>query len=171
METEAALYFPQAIITFLTGIGVLAGAILGGIVADKVSRRVTFFASILLTAGSLGLLLIPIPPTFSLILLLFAVFVGSSSGWSNAAFSSITTQYSQQYPEAPSTYYSICTSFVNLGTQLGLIATGLVFDSVAGITTDIVFIFGIIFLTMIILASCAVIPFVFLDRNQYEVRS
>jgi MFS family permease len=171
LETEVGLYGHQAFITFLTGIGVLLGAIIGGIVADKISRRTAFFTSILLTAGSLGLLLIPIPSNISMILFLFAVLVGSSSGWSNSSFSAIATQYSQQYPEAPSTYYSICTSFVNLGTQLGLILTGVVFDTIAGITTDIIIIFSIIFITMIILSSFAIIPFLFMDRNQYEVKS
>ncbi|MFX0136681.1 MAG: MFS transporter, partial [Candidatus Hodarchaeota archaeon] len=170
LETEELLYDDQALITFLTGIGVLAGAIIGGIVADKISRRVTFFTSIILTVGSLALLLIPIPIGFRLILLVFAVLVGSSSGWSSSAFSAIATQYSQQYPEAPSTYYSICTSFVNLGTQLGLVFTGLVFNTITGVTTDIITIFGIIFITMMILSSLAIIPFLFLDRNQYEIK-
>ncbi|MFX0106231.1 MAG: MFS transporter, partial [Candidatus Hodarchaeota archaeon] len=171
LEEDLTLYPYQAIITFLTGVGVLTGALIGGTVADEVSRRTAFFASILLTVGSLALLLIPIPQTFNAILLIFAVLVGSSSGWSNSSFSAITTQYSQQYPEAPSTYYSICTSFVNLGTQLGLIFTGLIFDTIAGLTTDIVVIFGIIFITMMILSSIAIIPFLLLDRNQYELTS
>ena len=171
LEEDIRLYPPQAIITFLTGVGVFAGALIGGIVADKISRRTAFFASILLTVGSLALLLIPIPKTFSVILLIFAILVGSSSGWSNSSFSAIATQYSQQYPEAPSTYYSICTSFINLGTQLGLIFTGLIFDAIAGVTTDVIVIFGIIFITMMILSSLAIIPFLFLDRNQYEVKS
>jgi len=171
LEEDISLYPPQAVITFLTGIGVLAGAIIGGTVADKKSRRTAFYTSILLTAGSLGLLLIPLPSTISLIILFFAVLVGSSSGWSNSAFSAIATQYSQQYPEAPSTYYSICTSFINLGTQIGLIATGLVFDTIAGVTADVLLIFSIIFLTMIILSSLAIIPFLFLNRNLYEIRS
>ena len=106
-----------------------------------------------------------------MILFVFAVIVGSSSGWSNAAFSAVATQYSQQYPEAPSTYYSICTSFVNLGSQLGLIFTGLVFDTIVAITTNVITIFGIIFITMMILSSLAVIPFLFLDRSQYEIKS
>jgi PAT family beta-lactamase induction signal transducer AmpG len=171
LEEDISLYPPQAFITFLTGIGVLAGALIGGTVADKISRRTAFFGSVILTAGSLALLLIPIPSAFSLILLFFAVLIGSSSGWSNSAFSAIATQYSQQYPEAPSTYYSICTSFVNLGTQLGLIFTGLVFDSISGTSADVNIIFGIIFITMIILSSLAIIPFLFLDRNQYEIKS
>ncbi|MFW9972005.1 MAG: MFS transporter [Candidatus Odinarchaeota archaeon] len=171
LETDESLYPPQALITFLTGIGVLAGALIGGIVADKMSRRTAFFGSIILTAGALALLLIPIPQTFSMILLVFAVIVGSSSGWRNSAFSAIATQYSKQYPKTPSTYYSICTSFINLGTQIGLITTGLVFSIVTGIITDVILIFGIIFLTMIILSSFAMIPFVIMDRNQYEVKA
>ena len=170
LEEDITLYPPQAIITFLTGIGVLTGALIGGIVADEISRRTAFFASILLTVGSLALLLIPIPQPFGVILLIFAVLVGSSSGWSNSSFSAIATQYSQQYPEAPSTYYSICTSFINLGTQLGLIFTGLIFDTIAGVATDVIVIFGIIFITMMILSSLAIIPFLFLDRNQYEIK-
>ena len=171
LEEDIRLYPPQAIITFLTGVGVFAGALIGGIVADKISRRTAFFASILLTVGSLALLLIPIPKTFSVILLIFAFLVGSSSGWSNSAFSAIATQYSQQYPEAPSTYYSICTSFINLGSQLGLIFTGLVFNTMAGIIIDARIIFGTVFITLIILSSIVIIPFYFLDRNQYEIKS
>ncbi|MFX1310569.1 MAG: MFS transporter [Promethearchaeota archaeon] len=171
LETDENLYPWQALITFLTGLGVLAGAIIGGMVADKISRRSAFFGSIILTTGALALLLIPFPPTFTWILYIFAVIVGSSSGWSNSSFSAIATQYSQQYPEAPSTYYSICTSFINLGTQLGLVFTGLVFDIAGEIFTNIIAIFGIVFITMIILSSLAIIPFLFLDRKQYEVKS
>jgi MFS family permease len=172
LETEETLYRPQATITFLTGMGVLAGALIGGAVADKNSRRNSFFGSIILTVGALSLLLIPIPIGLRLILyLLFTILVGSSSGWRNSAFSAIATQYSQQYPEAPSTYYSICTSFINLGSQLGLILTGLVFDTISEVVTDITAIFGIVFITMIILSSLAIVPFLFLDRNQYEIKS
>jgi PAT family beta-lactamase induction signal transducer AmpG len=171
LEEDITLYPPQAIITFLTGVGVFAGALVGGIIADNISRRTALFSSVLMTVGSLALLLIPIPQTFSAILLIFAVLVGFSSGLSSSAFSAITTQYSQQYPEAPSTYYSICTSFVNLGTQFGLIFTGVIFDTMAGIIIDARIIFGIVFITLIILSSIVIIPFYFLDRNQYEIKS
>ncbi|MHA1912863.1 MAG: MFS transporter [Promethearchaeota archaeon] len=170
LEEDVSLYSPQAFVTFLTGMGVLGGALIGGYVADKKSRRTSLLAAVLLTAGALLLLLIPLPPTISWILLIFAVIVGSSSGWSNSAFSAITTQYSQQYPETPSTYYSICTSFVNFGTQLGLILTGLVFTSVAGIISDIIVIFSIVFITMIILSMLVLIPFSLLNRSKYEIR-
>jgi PAT family beta-lactamase induction signal transducer AmpG len=171
LETDESLYPPQAFITFLTGMGVLTGALIGGVIADKISRRTSFFGSIILTAGALALLLIPIPEAFIMILLVFAVIVGSSSGWRNSAFSAVATQYSKQYPETPSTYFSICTSFINLGTQLGLLTTGLVFSRLTGISTDVILIFGIVFLTMMILSSLAIIPFLFLDRSQYEVKS
>jgi len=170
LEEDISLYGPQAVITFLTGIGVLGGALIGGYVADKKSRRLSLYVAVLLTAGALLLLLIPLPSIMSWILLIFAVIVGSSSGWSNSAFSAITTQYSQQYPETPSTYYSICTSFVNFGTQLGLLLTGLVFNSVATFISDIIVIFSIVFITMIILSSLVLIPFSLLTRSKYEIR-
>ena len=170
LEEDPDLYSPQAVVTFLTGLGVLGGALIGGYVADKKSRRLSLLIAVLLTAGALILLLIPLPQMMSWILLIFAVIVGSSSGWSNSAFSAITTQYSQQYPETPSTYYSICTSFVNFGTQLGLILTGFVFSAVAGIISDVIVIFSIVFITMIILSSLVLIPFILLDRSKYEIR-
>ncbi|MHA2289705.1 MAG: MFS transporter [Promethearchaeota archaeon] len=170
LEEDANLYTPQAIITFLTGIGVLAGALIGGYVADKKSRRLSLYIAVLLTAGALLLLLIPLPSMMSWILLIFAIVVGSSSGWSNSAFSAITTQYSQQYPETPSTYYSICTSFVNFGTQLGLLLTGLVFNSMAATISDTIVIFSVVFITMIILSTLVLIPFSLLTRSKYEIR-
>lgn len=169
LEEDISLYPPQAFITFLTGIGVLLGALVGGFIADKISRRINVFASLIVTTVALLILLIPVPITISWVLLIFAVIVGSSSGWSNSAFSAVTSQYSQRYPEAPSTYYSICTSFVNLGTQLGLVFTGIVFSSVSGVTTDFRVIYGTIFITMIFLSLIALIPFLFLKREYYEL--
>ena len=163
------LYPVQAFIALLTGIGVFIGAILGGQVADKISRRASFFLRCLLTSGALALLLIPLSIEFAWMYLIFAVIVGSSSGWSNSAFSAITSQYSQQYPQAPSTYYSICTSFVNFGSQLGLIFTGMIFRSVSGVTTSVLVIYAVVFLAMIILSNIAILPFLLLKKENYEI--
>jgi PAT family beta-lactamase induction signal transducer AmpG len=163
------LYPVQAFIAFLTGIGVFAGAILGGQVADKKSRRASVFIKLLLTTGALALLLIPLPSSFAWIYLIFAVIVGSSSGWSNSAFSAVTSQYSQQYPQTPSTYFSVCTSFVNLGTQLGLIFTGMIFNVVSGITTSVLIIYAAVFISMIVLSNLAFFPFIALKRENYEL--
>ena len=163
------LYPVQAFIAFLTGIGVFVGAILGGQVADKISRRSSFIIRTLLTSGALALLLIPLSAQFAWIYLIFAILVGSSSGWSNSAFSAISSQYAQKYPQAPSTYFSVCTSFVNLGSQLGLIFTGMIFRTVSGITTSVLIIYAVVFLSMIILSNLAIIPFALLKRKNYEI--
>ncbi|MFX0058278.1 MAG: MFS transporter [Candidatus Heimdallarchaeota archaeon] len=169
LEEDITLYPAQAFIAFLTGIGVLLGALIGGYLADKKSRRFVVYLKFIITSGALLLLLIPIQAPFSWTFLILAVIVGASSGWSNAAFSSVTSQYSQQYPQAPSTYYSICTSFVNLGTQLGLIFTGLVFDIVSGITNETLIIYSTVFISMIILSNLALLPFILMKREIYEV--
>lgn len=170
LEEDINLYSPQAFISFLTGVGVLLGAFIGGYIADKKSRRISVFSSLGLTTGSLLLLLLPIPSTVIWVLFIFAGIVGSSSGWSNAAFSAVASQYSKQYPEATSTYYSICTSFINFGTMLGLSFTGIVFSSISTITSDVLVVYGTVFITMIILSSIALIPFLLLNRNIYELK-
>jgi MFS family permease len=169
LEEDVTLYPSQAFIAFLTGIGVLMGALLGGYFADKKSRRFVVYLKFIITTVALLLLMIPIPSPVSWIFLIFAVIVGASSGWSNAAFSSVTSQYSQEYPQAPSTYYSICTSFVNLGTQLGLIFTGLVFSIVSGISSDVSIVYTAVFASMIVLSNLALLPFILMKKENYEV--
>ncbi|MFW9949851.1 MAG: hypothetical protein ACFFKA_06985 [Candidatus Thorarchaeota archaeon] len=169
LEEDIALYPAQVFIAFLTGIGVLIGVLIGGYLADKKSRRFVVYLRFIITSGALLLLMIPIPSPLAWIFLIFAVIVGASSGWSNSAFSSLTSQYSQQYPTAPSTYYSICTPFVNLGTQLGLIFTGLVFNVVSGVTNETLIIYTTVFVSMIILSNIALLPFVFMKKQIYEV--
>ncbi len=170
LEGDLNLYYPQAFITLIVSLGVLAGAFIGGRVADKISRRIAVFSSFALTTGALLLLLIPVPSTLIFILLIFSFIAGSSSGWSNSAFSSVAGQYAKQYPDAPGTYLSICTSFINFGTLMGMSLTGIIFTNVAGITTDVIAIYATIFIAMMIISNIALIPFLLMDRNQYEYK-
>ncbi len=170
LETELNLYEPQAFITLIVSLGVLAGAFVGGRIADKVSRRAAVFLSFVLTTGSLLLLLIPIPSPLVFILLIFAFITGSSSGWSNSSFSAVASEYAKQYPDATSTYFSITTSFINFGTLLGLQITGALFRSVSSITTDVYVIYTVVFIFMAFLSNIALVFFLFLDRNQYEYK-
>ncbi|MFX0141735.1 MAG: MFS transporter, partial [Candidatus Hodarchaeota archaeon] len=170
LETELNLYQPQAFITLIVSLGVLVGSFVGGRVADKVSRRIAVFSSLLLTTVALLLLLVPIRSILVFILLIFAFIVGSSSGWSTSAFSAITSEYAKQYPDASSTYFSITTSFFNLGALIGLNVTGMLFRTVSAITLDVYVIYGIIFIFMIVLADLAILPFMLLDRKQYEYK-
>ncbi len=170
LEEDLNLYEPQAFITLIVSLGVLIGAFLGGRVADKVSRRAAVFVKFILTTGAMLLLLIPIPSTLISILLIFAFIAGISSGWSSAAFSAVTSQYAKQYPDASGTYVSLCTSFINFGMILGLSMTGMIFRNAAAITTNVLEIYAIVFISMAILSSFAIIPFLSLDRKQYELQ-
>ena len=167
LEEDISLYGPQAIITLFIGVGVIIGALVGGSIADLKTRRLSVFISLALT--TLALLLQLIPAEW-FILLAFAFIIGASSGWSNSSFSAIASEYSKKYPEATSTYHSICTSFINLGSQIGLIIMGIVFSIFSGISMNIRLMFGIIFIVMIFLSNLALIPFLLLDRNQYEYK-
>ena len=169
LTSDFNLYYPQAFIALLTGIGVFAGAIIGGQVADKKSRKLSVIIKFLLTTGALALLVIPLSESVVWIYLIFAVIVGSSSGWSNSAFSAVTSQYSQKYPQAPSTYFSVCTSFVNFGSQLGLIFTGIAFNVISGVTTNILIIYSTVFISMIVLSNIAILPFFLMKKENYEV--
>jgi MFS family permease len=167
LKKDISLYGPQAIITLFIGVGVILGAIVGGSIADLKTRRLSVFISLSLTTLALSLQLIPAE---WFVLLIFAFIIGASSGWSNSSFSAVASEYSKQYPEATSTYYSICTSFINFGSQIGLIIMGIVFSTVSGVSIDIRLAFGIIFIVMIFLSNLALIPFLLLDRKQYEYK-
>ena len=170
LEENLNLYQPQAIITLIVSLGVVLGSFLGGRVADKVSRKASVYGKFILTTGSLILLLIPFPSTLVFILLIITFIAGSSSGWSNSAFSAVASEYAKQYPDAPGTYFSITTSFINFGTLLGLSLTGMIFRNVSLITTDVFLIYALVFISMAILSNLAIIPFMFLDKRQYEYK-
>ncbi|MHA1328989.1 MAG: MFS transporter [Promethearchaeota archaeon] len=167
LKEDLSLYGDQALITLILGGGVIIGSIIGGWIADVKTRRVCVFSSLALTTIALLLQLIKAP---WYILLIFAFIIGISMGWKNSAFSSVSSQYSKIYPEAPSTYFSICTSFINFGSQIGLIVTGIVFNSVAKITTDVSIIFGTVFIVMAILSNVSLIPFLLMKRELYEYK-
>lgn len=167
LEEDISLYSPQAIITLIIGLGVIIGAFVGGSIADRKTRRLSVFLS--LSLGTIALLL-QLIPTEWFILLVFTFIIGASSGWNNSSFSAVASEYSKQYPEATSTFYSICTSFANLGIQTGLILTGIVFSTLSSTVTDIRNIFGVVFIMMIFLLNLALIPFLLMDRKQYEYK-
>ncbi|MFX1442667.1 MAG: MFS transporter [Promethearchaeota archaeon] len=159
------LYEPQALITLIISLGIIIGAILGDIVADKISRKIAVVSSMGLNTVSLLLLLVSahIP-----VLIFLAFLVGLASGWIFSAYSAVTGEYSKQYPEYTSTYFSICVSFINFGTVLGMVLTGIMFNSLSKITSDTLLIYSAIFIFMIILESIALIPFILLKQELYE---
>ena len=164
---DVSLYEPQAIITLIISIGIAIGAILGGIIADKKSRRFSALFSFGFNSISLILILLPVPVP---ILLIFALLIGTASGWVWGAYSAIAGEYSKQYPELAGTFFSICVSFINIGLVLGFILTGITFNVLSGTTTDTLVIYGTLFIFMAILQSIGLIPFLKLDRDQYEYK-
>ena len=161
---NADLYAPNALVAFVVGLGVIAGALIGGRIADLQSRKRSVYFSLFITTGSFLLFVIPVP---WYILMIFAFFIGSSAGWRNSAFSAVIGQESQQYPEMDSTYYATCNSFVNLGSTIGLQLTSILFISFAGL--PVFGIYALIFLIMAILINLDFIPFFTLDPKEYEI--
>ena len=165
LEAEINLYEPIAFISAIAGGGILLGAILGGYVADKKSRRIAYYLSLVLITSSLLLLLIPVPVV---ILLIFVIIVGSASGWSHSSFGAIASGYSREYHEVRSSYFALSASFVNFGTMLGLVLTGIIFDSMSEITSDTYLIYSVVFIFMAILSNIGIIAFLTLDPKIYE---
>ncbi|MHA2391150.1 MAG: MFS transporter [Promethearchaeota archaeon] len=163
--TQQLLYAPNAFIAFIIGLGVIVGAVLGGRMADLKSRKRSLYVSLVISAVSFLLFIIPmIWP----ILLIFAFLLGGSAGWRNSAFSAIIGQESQLYPEMDSTYYATCNSFVNLGTTLGLELTSILFAALAGLSTFMIY--AMLFLFMAIMSNVSFIPFKTLDPTEYEIK-
>lgn len=161
---NADLYAPNALVAFVVGLGVIAGALTGGRIADLQSRKRSVYISLFITTGSFLLFVIPVP---WYILMIFAFFIGGSAGWRNSAFSAVIGQESQQYPEMDSTYYATCNSFVNAGSIIGLQLTSILFISFAGL--PVFGIYALIFLIMAILINLDFLPFFTLDPKEYEI--
>ena len=157
------LYAPNALVALIMGLGVIAGAIIGGRIADLQSRKRSVYISLIITTGSFLLFIIPVP---WYILMIFAFLLGGSAGWRNSAFSAVIGQESQLYPEMDSTYYATCNSFANLGTTVGLELTSILFTIIILPTFTT---YAIIFLTMAIIINISFIPFRSMDPNEYEI--
>lgn len=158
------VYGVNAFIAFIIGVGVVIGAIIGGYIADFVSRKLAFYSSMIITTVSLLLFLIPSPWWA---LLIFALIVGSTNGWRNSGFSAIVGQISAQYPEVDSTYYATCNSFANIGTVIGLLLTNVILGVLEGL--DYFLIFSVLFVFMSFISNLGIIPFLFMDPKEYEL--
>lgn len=164
IEENTDLYGANAFISFIIGLGVIAGALIGGYIADIVSRKWSFYSSMIVTTISLIIFIIPAP---YLILLIFAFIAGSTNGWRNSGFSAIIGQVSQLYPEVDSTYYATCNSFANIGSQLGLISINIIITILTG--SGIYFTFAIIFIFLGLTSNIGILPFLFIKPEEYEL--
>ncbi|TFG01638.1 MAG: MFS transporter [Promethearchaeota archaeon] len=164
---DVSIYEYQAFITLIISIGIIIGAILAGIIADKKSRRLAITSGLFLYIISLILILLPVPIP---VLLVFAFLVGAANAWYWAAYSALAGQYAKNYPGMISTFFALLLSFINLGTILGFVITGIWFNTVSQITSDTLFIFGSLFIFMAILEVLSIIPFLMLKRENYEYK-
>jgi MFS family permease len=157
-STNTDLYILQANITLWIGLGIIAGAIIGGLYSDLKSRRYSVYLSLIVTTITILLMIIP---TFWIILLFFAAMTGVGMGWRHSAYSAVLGELSKRYPEMDSTYFSIANSFVNIGTAVGLTVIGIVFEQTGS------FIIG--FLLMAIFNNLGLFPFLLLKSKDYEL--
>jgi MFS family permease len=156
-EKTLEVYLFQANVTLIIAIGIVIGSILGGIIADKKTRKYAIHLGVVLTTASVLLLLIP--ATWEL-LLFFTVIIGVALGFRHSAYSAVVGQLAKKHPEMDSTYLSIANSFTNFGATLGLIITGLIFQ-----------IFGtyaMLFIFLAIISNVSLIPFWAIDAEDYE---
>ncbi len=167
LKENIDLYLPQAYITSIIGIGIILGAIIGGYLADRKSRRFSIYISYLIISVSFVLLILPVP---IVAILVFCGILGCALGWRNGAVFAILGNYSKRYPEIDSTYFSICMAFSNLGTILGLTLTGFLFTEVANISSDFLVIYGTVFIFMAFLQNIGLLFFKLLDPNEYEYK-
>ncbi len=165
LEADINLYEPQAFISSIVGVGILSGALLGGYIADLKTRKLSYYLALAVVTGSLILLIIPVPVV---VLLIFVFIVGLGSGMIHSSFGSIASGYSREYKELRSSYFALSASFVNMGTILGLSLTGIILDSMSGITSDTYLIYSVVFIFMAILSMVGIIPFLTLDPKIYE---
>jgi len=159
-EKTLEVYLFQANVTLIIAIGIMVGAIIGGIIADKKTRKFAIYSGVLLTTSSILLLLIPATWT---LLLFFTVLIGFALGWRHSAYAAVVGQLAKKHPEMDSTYLSIANSFTNFGATLGLLLTGIIFQIFGS--------YAMLFVFLAIISNVSLIPFLAIDAEDYEHKS
>jgi PAT family beta-lactamase induction signal transducer AmpG len=156
--TSGEAFFIQAIISIISSIGIIFGALLGGLFSDLISRKLSVYGAMFYTAVSIMLLLIE---TNYIGLYIFSLLIGVGIGWRHSAFSAVISQMAKYHPKTDSTYFAWCTSLSNLGANLGLLFMGLLFENFQS--------FAIIFLLTAIAQLVNLIPFSIMKTKKYEI--
>lgn len=156
--TDQTIYLQQANINLIISIGIVAGAVIGGVFSDKSSRRNSVYVSMILTTAALLLIIIP---AHWIYLIIISVLVGAAMGWRHSSYSAVLGQLAKRYPEMDSTYFSIANSFVNVGTVIGLSLVGLIFDASQS--------FVVVFISMALISNLGILPFILIKPNKYEI--
>lgn len=144
-------------INLIISAGIIVGSILGGRVSDLISRKLSSYISFLLTTVVLLLLMIPFGWVYSLV---FSCLLGLSIGYRHSSYAAVIGEYSKKHPEMSGTYYSICNSFANIGSTIGIAITGILFDMTG--------VWWTVFLFMAIVSNLGLLGFYFMDPSDYE---
>jgi MFS family permease len=153
------IYLVNGGITMVISAGVVVGAIVGGQIADRITRKLSVYIGYIITTIALLLMLIPLAWP---ILLAFSALVGCAIGWRHSSYAAVATEISKKHPEMDSTFYSMCNAFANIGGTLGMSLTG-IFLSTTGS-------YLMVFLFLAVISNLGLIGFLLLDSKNYEHR-
>ncbi|MHA1255366.1 MAG: MFS transporter [Promethearchaeota archaeon] len=154
------IYLVNGNLTMIIAFGVVFGSIVGGQVADRLTRRTSVYIAYLITTISLLLMMIPLEWP---ILVIFSTLIGCAIGWRHSSYAAVVTEISKQHPEMSSTYYSLCNAFANLGGTLGMSLTGIILSGTAS--------YLIVFLFLAIISNIGLGSFLLLKKEDYEHKS
>ena len=154
---DLMIYVYNGNINLIISAGIVIGSIIGGRISDLVSRKLSSYVSFLLTTVVLLLIMLPLGGMFSLIM---SCCLGFAIGYRHSSYAAVIGEYSKKHPEMSGTYYSICNSFANIGSTVGIIITGRLFDLTGAWWT--------IFLFMAIISNLGLLGFYFMDPKDYE---
>ncbi|MHA1273744.1 MAG: MFS transporter [Promethearchaeota archaeon] len=156
--TDVGIYVIQANVNLVISLGIVVGAIVGGIFSDKIQRRLSVYLAYILATISLCLMAVP---QEILMYYIIAILIGAGMGWRHSSYSAVAGSMSKRHPEMDSTYLSLCNSFANAGSSVGLALTSLL---LAGIGN-----FEMIFIILGLIQNIGIIPFIFINPKDFEI--
>ncbi|MFX1588113.1 MAG: MFS transporter [Promethearchaeota archaeon] len=154
---DVNIYLYNGYLTMIISAGVVIGAIIGGQIADHITRKLSVYLAYIITTISLLLMLLP---TIWPILVFFSSLIGLAIGWRHSSYAAVVTAISKQHPEMDSTYYSLCNAFANFGSTFGLTFTGIVLRLTETYLA--------VFLFVAIISNIGLLGFVLLSPKDYE---
>jgi PAT family beta-lactamase induction signal transducer AmpG len=122
------------LITTIWGIGVILGAVVGGLVMDKAGDKKALWISVLTVAPAL--VLMAFAPNLPAAFVTVAIF-GVTYGISQAVYFALAMKYTE--PSIAASMYSILMAVTNVGQGIGLALSGVIADKFGYPTAFIVF--------------------------------
>ena len=169
LQEDTSLYIPQAYLSAIFTFGVILGSCSGGVIADRISRRVCVYFAFFFMSAPLSLLLFSYPSSVWMIYWIFTFAIGAGTGWSFSALTSVISELSKK-ESMNLTFFTVCISFSNLGSSLGLFIAGQIFNSLAH-AGNILLIYHTVFLLFACSSLMGLIPFLMIDHRIYENKS